>query len=131
MTTTETGPAREDEIRAAMRDLATALIERDVARVDAALDDTFTGFDPGGMVVSKQRWLDDLASGELVFTSITSDEIEFHHHDGDGTVHVRGQLTFAARYTKSSYNGSFRYLGVYAQRDGRWKLLLSTARRVA
>ena len=122
--------AREDEIRAAMRDLAAAFLERDVTRAAAALDDTFTGFDPAGIVVSKEQWLDDLASGALVFTSIASDELEFSHAP-DGTVHIRGQLTFAARYTRSSYNGSFRYLGVYAQRDGRWKLMLSTARRVA
>ena len=72
----------------------------------------------------------DLASGDLQFTSITSDELEFRHTTDD-TVHLRGQLTFRAHYTRSNYNGSFRYMGVYARRNGAWKLLLSTARRVA
>ena len=121
---------REDEIRAAMAKLATALIARDVPRVAEALAEDFTGFDPAGVVVSRERWLEDVASGELQFTSIRSDEIEFTHADDD-TVHVRGQLTFEARYTRSNYNGSFRYLGVYAKRGGAWRLLLSTARRVA
>ncbi len=121
---------REQEIRAAMHDLARAFIERDIPAAAAGLDDEFTGSDPGGMVVSKQQWLADLASGELTFTSIKSDELEFIHA-GDHTVHVRGQLTFHARYTKSSYNGAFRFLGVYTRRDGVWKLLISTARRVA
>lgn len=120
---------REDEIRAAMAGLADALIQRDVPRIAAALDDDFTGFDPAGIVVSKERWLEDVAGGDLQFTSITSDAIEFHHADDD-TVRVSGQLTFRARYTRSNYNGSFRYLGVYARREGRWKLQLSTARRV-
>jgi ketosteroid isomerase-like protein len=121
---------REQEIRDAMGRLARAMIERDVDAAAACLDDEFTGSDPGGLVVSKAQWLRDLASGELTFHSIKSDEIEFIHADDD-TVHVRGQLTFDARYTKSSYNGAFRYLGVYARRDGVWKLLISTARRVA
>jgi ketosteroid isomerase-like protein len=120
---------REDEIRAAMRDLATAMIARDVPRVAAALDDEFTGSDPAGIVVSRERWLEDLASGDLQFTSIASDEMELQGVDDD-TVHVRGQLTFAAHYTRSNYNGSFRYLDVYARRNGAWKLMLSTARRV-
>ena len=120
---------RENEIKAAMGELARAFIERDLAAADAALADDFTGFDPGGVVVSKDRWLTDLANGELVFTSVRSDEIEFRHAP-DGTVHVSGQLTFAARYTRSNYNGSFRYLGVYARDGDRWKLRLSTARRV-
>ncbi|HEX8255850.1 MAG TPA: nuclear transport factor 2 family protein [Thermoanaerobaculia bacterium] len=121
---------KELAIRESMRDLARAFIERDVAVLDEALDDEFTGFDPGGVVVSKARWLADVASGDLVFESINSDEIEFIDA-GDDAVRVRGQLTFKARYTRSSYNGSFRYLGVYAKRGDKWKLVLSTARRVA
>jgi ketosteroid isomerase-like protein len=121
---------KEQAIRAAMGNLARAFIERDVELLNDSLDDDFTGFDPGGVVVSKERWLADLASGELVFHTIDSDEIEFLD-GGDDTVHVRGQLTFTAHYTRSNYNGSFRYLGVYAKRGGKWKLALSTARRVA
>jgi len=121
---------KEMEIRAAMAELARAFLSRDVAAIADALDDDFTGSDPAGIVVSKERWLEDVASGELVFQSIQSDEIEFTHVDDD-SVSVRGQLTFAAHYSKSNYNGSFRYLGVYAKRGDRWKLLLSTAKRVA
>jgi len=121
---------KEMEIRAAMAELARAFLSRDVAAIAEALDDDFTWSDPAGIVVSKERWLEDVASGELVFQSIQSDEIEFTHVDDD-SVSVRGQLTFAAHYSKSNYNGSFRYLGVYAKRGDRWKLLLSTAKRVA
>jgi ketosteroid isomerase-like protein len=122
-------PDKEREIRVAMTELARAFLGRDVERAAEGLDDDFTGYDPAGVVVSKERWIADLASGDLVFQSITSDEIEFIP-GADDSVHVRGQLTFQAQYTKSNYNGSFRYLGVYAKRGDRWKLLLSTARRV-
>jgi ketosteroid isomerase-like protein len=123
-----TNEERELAIRAAMRDIAAAFLHRDVTLLQEALADDFTGYDPAGIVVSKSRWLDDLASGELAFTSIESDEIEFLH--GAGSVRVRGRLTFRAHYSRSNYNGSFRYLGVFAPDGDRWKLLLSTARRL-
>jgi hypothetical protein len=47
-----------------MGELARAFIERDVELLNDSLDDDFTGFDPAGVVVSKERWLADLASGD-------------------------------------------------------------------
>lgn len=120
---------RADEIRAAMGAIARAFIDRDTDTLREVLDDDFTGSDPAGLVVSKEQWIADVASGELVFTSIESDELEFLHAD-EHSVRLRGRLTFRARYSKSNYNGSFRYLGVFAKRGDRWKLVLSTAKRV-
>ena len=119
----------EMKVRGAMRELARAFLEGDVEALAETLDDDFSGYDPAGIVVSKARWLEDLASGDLVFTSIEADEPEFRH--GGDFVRVSGQLTFRARYSRSNYNGSFRYLGVYAKRGDQWRLLLSTARPVS
>jgi ketosteroid isomerase-like protein len=118
----------ETEVRGAMRELARAFLESDVEALDETLDDDFTGYDPAGIIVSKARWLADVASGDLVFTSINADETQFRH--GADFVRVSGQMTFRARYSRSNYNGSFRYLGVYAKRGDKWRLLLSTARPV-
>lgn len=123
-----TDQEREQEIRAAMGELARAFLERDTAALQELLDDDFTGADPAGLILSKEQWIDDLATGKLVFHSIESDGIEFQHLP-DG-VRVRGQLTFRADYARSNWNGSFRYLGLYARRGERWRLMLSTARRV-
>jgi ketosteroid isomerase-like protein len=118
----------ETEVRGAMRELARAFLESDVEALDETLDDDFTGYDPAGIIVSKARWLADVASGDLVFTSINADETQFRH--GADFVRVSGQMTFRARYSRSNYNGSFRYVGVYAKRGDKWRLLLSTARPV-
>jgi hypothetical protein len=112
-------------VRGAMRDLATALLERNIARTEELLDDEFTGCDPSGVIVSKQQWLSDLASGELEFKSIEPGEIELTALDD--AVRVHAQLTFRARYTRSNYNGTFRCLGLYAKRGDTWKLMLSNA----
>lgn len=117
---------QEDEIRGAMRELASALIARDVATVAALLDDEFTGFDASGVIVSKAQWLDDLAKGELVFESIEAKEVELT--PVEHAVRVRALLAFRARYPRSNYNGVFRCFGMYVRRDGGWKLLVSKAR---
>jgi hypothetical protein len=120
-----TDETRQQEVREAMRELARALIERDVDVVGKLLDDGFTGCDAGGVIVSKAQWLADLENGELAFQSIESDGIDLEVFDD--AVRVRAQLTLRARYSRSNYNGSFRCLGMYIRRGEEWKLLISKA----
>jgi len=117
---------KENAVKAAMRELAQALIAGDVATVASLLDDDFTGCDSAGVIVSREQWLTDLASGELTFNSIDAGAVEMTPLDD--AVRVRADLTFRAHYSRSNYNGSYRCTGLYALRDGVWKLLLSSAR---
>lgn len=117
---------KQAAVRAAMRRLAEALIGRDVATVAELLDDDFTGCDSAGVIVSRDQWLADLASGELTFEAIDAGAIEMTPLDD--AVRVRADLTFRAHYSRSNYNGSYRCTGLFAQRDGVWKLLISSAR---
>jgi hypothetical protein len=121
-----TGDEKTAAVRDAMRALATALLDGDVAVVAQLLDDDFTGTDASNVIVSRQQWLADLASGELRFESIQAGEIGLTPLDD--SVRVRAQLTFRAHYSRSNYNGSFRCLGLFAKRGDTWKLLLSNAR---
>jgi ketosteroid isomerase-like protein len=120
---------KDQEVRAAMRDLARALIERDVDVVARQLDDDFTGCDAAGVIVSRAQWLEDLANGQLVFQSIDAGPVETEAFDD--AVRVRAELTFRARYTRSNYNGTFRCLGMYVRRGDGWKLLVSRAQAVS
>ena len=117
---------KENAVKAAMRDLARALIARQVATVASLLDDEFTGCDSAGVIVSREQWLADLASGELTFNAIDAGTIEMTPLDD--AVRVRADLILRAQYSRSNYNGSYRCTGLFAQRDGVWKLLLSSAR---
>jgi hypothetical protein len=116
--------ADEARVRALMGEISRAFVERDVAALEPIFDDSFTLTDPDGDVVSKERWLDELARGSLVVESVRSDTFDIRRV-GD-SFRVKGQLTIRA----SRYNGTFTYLGVYAKHAGAWKLLLSSARRV-
>jgi hypothetical protein len=97
---------KELEVRAALREPARALMERELSVVDALLDDDFTGCDAAGMIVGKAQWLTDLANGALTFQSIDAGSVDLEVVDD--AVRVRAQLTFGARYTRSNDNGSFR-----------------------
>jgi ketosteroid isomerase-like protein len=121
-------PQDEMRVRALMGTISTAFINRDVATLREVFDDDFTLVEPTGDVVSKEQWIGDVERGDLVIESVESESFEIHPA-GD-TLSVRGKLKIRAKYSRNNYNGTFRYLGVYAQRDGAWKLTLSSARRV-
>ena len=120
---------RDDEARIheLMGETARAFRAHDVAALDRVFADDFTFTDPAGPVISKEQWLKDVASGELVIESLVPGPVEFRHL-GDKVI-VLGSATLRARYSKSDWNGSFRYMGVYAQRDGDWTLVLTSADR--
>lgn len=115
-----------DRIRGLMGEIARACFERDVRTLDRVFADDFTFTDPGGPVVSKKQWIADIASGELTFESIESNAFELRQSAGVARVH--GELTIRARYSKSNYNGTFRYLGVYTKEGDDWRLLVTSAR---
>ena len=118
----------EIAIRARMRELHQAFRDHNIAVLDRVLADDFTFSDPRGPVVSKQRWLEDIAAGNLRFESVDAGPIEFKHL-GDRAI-VEGEATLKVRYTESDYTGVFRYLGVYKLDDGQWRLSLTSAQRV-
>jgi ketosteroid isomerase-like protein len=129
MTEPLTEPDDETRVRALMREISRALQERDVPTLSGIFADDFTFADPSGAVLSKEQWLDDLASGDLTVESVSTDPVDVRAA-GDA-IRVRGQLSIRAKYSKSNYNGTFHYMGIYTKRDGDWKLALTSARRIA
>lgn len=117
----------EQRVRALMREISTAFIDRDAAALREIFDDSFTLLDPDGKVLSKEEWLADLENGDLVVESVESEE--FHIQRLGNAFSVRGQLRIRARYSRADWNGVFRYLGVYAKHPSGWKLVLSSAQR--
>jgi len=118
----------EVAIREHMRELYRAFREHDVETLDRVLADDFSFSDPNGPVVSKQRWLEDIAMGNLVFEEVEAGDIVFQHL-GDRAL-VDGEATLKVRYTESDYTGVFRYLGVYKRDGEHWQLVLTSAQRV-
>ena len=119
--------ADEARVRELETRLFKAFIDGDATALDRLLADDFAFSDPAGPVVGKEEWLRDVSTGDLAFTSMEGHELEMKNL-GD-TIIVLGSATLAGRYSKSDYNGDFRYIDVYARRDGDWKLVLISAER--
>jgi ketosteroid isomerase-like protein len=119
--------ADEAAVRARMGEISRAFIDRDVTTLAEIFDESFTLSDPYGNVVSKEQWLADVAAGDLAVESVDSDSFDIRPV-GD-MFRVMGQLRLKAKYSKSNYNGTFKYLGVYTKHEDGWKLTLSSARR--
>jgi ketosteroid isomerase-like protein len=115
-------------VRLQMGALHSAFRHADLATLERILADDFTFSDPNGPTVGKQRWLDDIASGNLVFDSVETGPVQVRRV-GDRAV-VDGEARLIVRYTESDYTGRFRFLGVFRYEDGQWRLELTSAERL-
>lgn len=119
----------EQTIKQHMGDIHRSFLAGDVATLNRILADDFSFSDPAGPIVGKEQWLADLGSGDLIFESIDAGPVEYHRA-GEDTHEVSGETTIRVRYSRSNYNGTFRYKGIFRRRDGIWKLALASARAV-
>jgi ketosteroid isomerase-like protein len=119
----------EAVVRSQMSALHAAFREGDVATLERVMADDFTFSDPSGPVMSKQRWLRDIALGNLIFESGGTGPVEVKRVN-DRLV-VDGEAQLRVRYTEGNYTGRFRYLGVFRRDGGEWRLELTSAQRLA
>ncbi|HEY0101381.1 MAG TPA: nuclear transport factor 2 family protein [Pyrinomonadaceae bacterium] len=112
------------QVRQLELDLIEAFRRNDTASLARILADDFVFTDPRGASVTKDLWLEDLASGTFAFESVEIEDIRVRLA-GDAAL-VTGLATLKARSRAGSYNGRFGVVDVYMKREGRWQLALST-----
>jgi len=105
-------------------DLIEAFRGNDIASLKRIMADDFVFTDPLGASITKDSWLEDLASGAFAFESIEIEGIQVRLA-GDAAL-VTGLVTLKARARAGGYNGQFGVVDVYMKRAGRWQLVLST-----
>lgn len=114
----------EQRVRRLEEDLIEAFRGNDAASLASLMADDFVFTDPLGTSITKDRWLEDLASGAFAFESIEIEGIRVRLA-GDAAL-VTGLVTLKARSRAGGYNGRFGVVDVYMKRAGRWQLALST-----
>ena len=114
----------EQRVRRLEEDLIEAFRGNDAASLASLMADDFVFTDPLGTSITKDRWLEDLASGAFVFESIEIENVRVRLA-GDAAL-VTGLVTLKARSRAGGYNGQFGVVDVYMKRAGRWQLALST-----
>jgi ketosteroid isomerase-like protein len=114
----------EQQVRRLEEDLIEAFRSNDAATLASLMADDFVFTDPLGTSFTKDRWLEDLASGAFAFESIEIEGMRVRLA-GDAAL-VTGLVTLKARSRAGDYNGRFGVVDVYMKRAGRWQLALST-----
>jgi Domain of unknown function (DUF4440) len=122
-------PTTEEKIAGYEADLGQAMIQRDIATLQKLVGDDWTIQSDSGTMGTKAGFINDVKSGTLVVTS-------FKLHD----LHVRvlGNVAFVQGFDdeKSSYNGktnsgTYNWLDVWENRNGRWVSVATQLTRVA
>jgi ketosteroid isomerase-like protein len=114
----------EQQVRRLEQDLIEAFRGNDTASLERIMADDFVFTDPRGASITKDRWLEDMASGEFAFEFIEIEGMRVRLA-GDAAL-VTGLVTLKARSRAGGYNGQFGVVDVYMKRAGRWQLALST-----
>jgi uncharacterized protein (TIGR02246 family) len=114
----------EQQVRRLEQDLIEAFRGNDAASLARIMADDFVFTDPLGTSITRDRWLEDLASGAFAFESIEIEGIQVRLA-GDAAL-VTGLVTLKASSRAGGYNGQFGVVDVYMKRAGRWQLALST-----
>ena len=114
----------ERQVRQLEQELITAFRQNDTAALERILADDFVFTDPRGASITKDLWLEDLASGAYAFESVEIENVRVRLA-GDAAL-VTGLVTLKARSRAGVYNGQFGVIDVYMKRQGRWQLALST-----
>jgi len=117
----------ESEVRTAQRERFEAMMHHDVAALDTLLDDGLT-YHSGGMVQTRQQFINTVKKQQLVYESITPSAVRVRVYDGLALATGRSQM----RVRNSAGLNSFtvRFTEVYVRRDGRWLLTAWQAKRV-
>ena len=100
----------ESEVRTAQRERFEAMMHRDVAALDTLLDDGLT-YHSGGMVQTRQQFINTVKKQQLVYESITPSAVRVHVYDGLALATGRSQMrvrnsaglnSFTVRFTEKS-----------------------------
>jgi hypothetical protein len=109
-------PNAEQEVRALQNQLIAAYIHRDIATLERVLAEEYTFVESHGRVLSRAELIDNFKSGDRVLVSYTIDDdrVQVYGTTAVMTYHYRSN----ERYRGQDQSGEFRFLRVFAKRDG-------------
>ncbi|HUK22475.1 MAG TPA: nuclear transport factor 2 family protein [Gemmatimonadales bacterium] len=113
--------ATQSDPAAADREFFRSLLTRDVASLDRALTTDFILIDVmTGSRVPRDALLDLVGSGQLLFESIDSTEVESRRYGT--TAVITGRTQMRGRFDRTPFTAESRYTHVFVEQDGRWRL---------
>lgn len=103
-------------------------MNHDITSLDTLLDDGLT-YHSGGVVQTRQQFMNSIKKQQLVYESITPSSVKVRVYDGLALATGRSQMRVRNSAGLSSY--TVRFTEVYIRRDGQWLLTAWQTKRVA
>jgi ketosteroid isomerase-like protein len=113
-------PTAPDDVREAHARWWNALLDSDVASLEALLADDLTFHSPGGRAGSKASYLEGLRSGRLAYDSITAPEPVIRVHGAAAIVTGRADIQFQSQGQPRTEG--LHYTAVYSWTAPHWRM---------
>ncbi|MDQ6655085.1 MAG: nuclear transport factor 2 family protein [Verrucomicrobiota bacterium] len=110
-------------------DLLAAVLKGDAAAADQHMAAGFVFISPDGDSEDKAEILSDMKSGKLKLTSSQPSDMKIIASDADMAVATYTSVD-AGTYDGHDIGGTFRWMDVFAKRDGKWQLVAEQGTRV-
>lgn len=98
-----------------------AIVRKDRAAIEANMADDFRQIDGQGHVETKQSFVDDLVSPDLLIDPYTVEEFDVRLF-GDVAL-LSGRTRMTGRYQGKPFASHYRYIDIYVKRGGVWKIV--------
>jgi hypothetical protein len=118
----------ESEVRLAEHERFEAMMTQNVASLDTLVDDGLT-YHSGGVVQTRQQFMNTIKKQQLVYESITPTAVKVRVYDGLALATGRSEMRVRNSAGLNSY--AIRFTEVYIRRDGHWLLTAWQTKKLA
>lgn len=98
-----------------------AIVRKDLAAISANMGEDFRQIRSNGTVVDKATFLRDITSPELTIEPYTVEDFDVRFY-GDVAL-LSGHTRMKGSYKGSPFATHYRYVDIYARRDGKWQVV--------
>jgi hypothetical protein len=111
----------ESQVRALQNELIAAYIHRDIAALERILGAEYSFVESHGRMLSRADLIENFRSGDRVLRSYTIDDdrVQVYGNAAVMTYHYRSN----EQYRGQDQSGDFRFIRVFAKREGRWLMV--------
>lgn len=124
------GNAGEKTVRELEDRLNAAVVQGDVATFDKLFADDFTHTSRDGRFRTRAEWMKGRVQGKTNYVSFDVDDLQIRIFSETAVVTGLSKPSWREQ-DGSLANGQFRFLRVWAKRDGRWQAVAFQATRIS
>ncbi len=125
----QTADAVGEQVLQRDEEMAEAVVAGDLKRLDDIYADDYVYVGSDGKQVTRSERLEAFRSGSLRYLSTKHTWVSVRVY-GDAAI-VQGQTRSRVVASGREIDGDFRYVGVWVQRGGKWRIVLTQATRIA